>query len=130
MRLAPREALRPCFQTPIATDRVRYVGEPLAFVVATSRYVAEDALELIESDLSRCPLLADADVGRAQGAALIHPSLGGNVAERIVMRVGDPEQALAEAPVRFKSIFGSSVTRLCRSKPEGSLHRTMPGPTS
>lgn len=105
MRLAPREALRACFQTPIATDRARYVGEPLAFVVATSRYVAEDALELIEAELEPLPIIADVDTARAQGSAVIHPSLGSNVAERIIMRVGDAEKALEESSVRFKERF-------------------------
>ncbi|MGA7815706.1 xanthine dehydrogenase family protein molybdopterin-binding subunit, partial [Caballeronia sp.] len=105
MRLAPREGLRGCFQTPIATDCVRYVGEPLALVIATSRYIAEDALELIEADLEGLPIIADVDQGRAANVALIHPSLGSNVAERIVMRVGDPETAMAEAPVRIRGDF-------------------------
>ena len=105
MRLAPREALRSCFQTPIATDRVRYVGEPLAFVVATSRYIAEDALELIETVLEPLPIVADVAIGRAKGSAAIHPSLGGNVAEHITMRVGDPEKAMAASPVRIRDRF-------------------------
>jgi carbon-monoxide dehydrogenase large subunit len=105
MRLAPREGLRGCFQTPIATDCVRYVGEPLALVIATSRYIAEDALELIETDLEGLPIIADVDQGRAADVAFIHPSLGSNVAERIVMRVGDPETAMAEAPVRIRGNF-------------------------
>lgn len=105
MRLAPREALRGCFQTPIATDRVRYVGEPLAFVVASSRYIAEDALELIEAELEPLPVIGDVYGGRAPDAIVIHPSLGTNLAERILMRVGEPEAAMAEARVRIKDKF-------------------------
>jgi len=105
MRLAPREALQKCFQTPIARERVRYVGEPVAMVVATSRYVAEDALELLEADYEALPIIGDVDQGRRAGAAFIHPSLEGNVAERIVMRVGEPEAAMAQAPVRIRRTF-------------------------
>jgi carbon-monoxide dehydrogenase large subunit len=105
MRLAPREGLKECFQRPLAGDRVRYVGEPIALVVATDRYVAEDALELIEVSLDPLPPVVDLDAARAPGAAMLHESLGGNVAERIVMRVGDPEAALARAPVRLKETF-------------------------
>lgn len=105
MRLAPREALQQCFQKPLAVDRVRYVGEPMALVVAVDRYRAEDALELIEVSLDPLPPIADPELGRKADAAVIHASLGGNVAEHIVMRVGDPERALARAPVRLKATF-------------------------
>ena len=44
---------------PIATDRVRYVGEPVAVVVAADRYLAEDALELIEVDYEPLPAVVD-----------------------------------------------------------------------
>ncbi|OYX79656.1 MAG: hypothetical protein B7Y77_01580, partial [Bradyrhizobium sp. 35-63-5] len=44
---------------PIATDRVRYVGEPVAVVVATSRYIAEDALDLIEVEYQTLPAVVD-----------------------------------------------------------------------
>jgi CO/xanthine dehydrogenase Mo-binding subunit len=47
--------LRSAPQYPLALDTVRYVGEPVALVVAESRYVAEDALERIEVDYDRCP---------------------------------------------------------------------------
>lgn len=105
MRLAPRESLRPCYQPPIAIDRVRYVGEPVALIVAESRYIAEDAMELVAVDFEPLPVVADVDAGRTDGAELLHPSLGGNVAERIEMRFGEPEQALAAAPVRLKETF-------------------------
>ena len=44
---------------PIALDRVRYVGEPVAVVVASSRYTAEDALDLIDVDYEPLPAVVD-----------------------------------------------------------------------
>src|SRR5882757_11478285 len=44
---------------PMALERVRYVGEPVAVVVATDRYLAEDALDLIEVDYDLLPPLMD-----------------------------------------------------------------------
>ena len=105
MRLQPRAQLIECLQKPIADDRVRYVGEPLALVVAVDRYVAEDALDLIEADFESLPPIASAARGRASDAFLIHPALGSNVVERIVMRVGEPESALSRAPVRLRETF-------------------------
>jgi carbon-monoxide dehydrogenase large subunit len=105
MRLAPREALQQCFQKPLARERVRYVGEPIALVVAEDRYIADDALELIEVHFDRLPPVVDLQQARSPDATVIHASLEGNVAEHIVMRVGDPEQVLARAPVRLKATF-------------------------
>jgi carbon-monoxide dehydrogenase large subunit len=105
MRLAPRPALRACFQRPLPDDRVRYVGEPLALVVAESRYAAEDALELVEVDLEPLPPVVDARAGREAGASVLHPVLGGNVAEHIVMTVGDAEGAMSSAAVRVRGTF-------------------------
>jgi carbon-monoxide dehydrogenase large subunit len=105
MRLAPREALQRCFQKPLAADIVRYVGEPLALVVACDRYVAEDALELIDVSLEALPPLADTELARRADAPVLHASLGGNIAEHIVMRVGEPEAAMERAPVRLRATF-------------------------
>ncbi|MDR7481571.1 MAG: xanthine dehydrogenase family protein molybdopterin-binding subunit, partial [Armatimonadota bacterium] len=46
-RLGPHPSLRPFLQPPLARDRVRYVGEPVALVVARDRYVAEDAADAV-----------------------------------------------------------------------------------
>lgn len=52
-------------QVPLAKDKVRFVGEPIAMVVAQSRYIAEDAAELIFVDVE--PLPAVVDAGRCPG---------------------------------------------------------------
>ncbi len=103
--LAPRPALKACFQPPMPRDRVRYVGEPLAVVVATDRYVAEDALELIDAELEPLPVVADARRGLAPEAPILHEALGTNLADRIVMSRGDVERALREAPRRVRGAF-------------------------
>jgi carbon-monoxide dehydrogenase large subunit len=79
----------PATQVPLAKDKVRHVGEPIAMVVATSRYVAEDAVDDIVVDAE--PLEAVVDIERAlePGAPVIHDSLGSNVAAHVVQRKGD-----------------------------------------
>ena len=57
---SPGRACVACLQPPLARDMVRYVGEPVAVVVAESRYLAEDALELVEVDYDPLPTVADA----------------------------------------------------------------------
>jgi carbon-monoxide dehydrogenase large subunit len=63
----------------IAIDRLRYVGEILAVVVAGSRYSAEDALEMIEADLEPLPVVATVESAMAAGAPLVHDTVPGNL---------------------------------------------------
>ena len=66
-------------QPILADDRVRYVGEAYALVIAESRYIAEDAVELIEPDFEPLPALADPSQALATDAILIHPKNKTNV---------------------------------------------------
>lgn len=83
---------------PMARDRVRYVGEPLAMVVAESRYLAEDALDLIETDLETLAPVIDTVAALSPEAEVLHPTLGTNLINERSFRYGDPEAAFAAAP--------------------------------
>ncbi len=87
---------------PFAIDKVRYVGEPVAVVVADSRYIAEDALDLIAVDYAPLPAVSDLDSARADGAPLLHEKAGSNVVSRRSFRYGDPDRAFAEADRVFE----------------------------
>ena len=102
MRLSPREEVRQCLQHPLPRGKIRYVGEPLALVVATDRYRAEDALDLIDLAVEPLAAVTDARAALAPGAPRLHEGFGTNLAERIVMNKGDVARALAEAPVRVR----------------------------
>ena len=82
---------------PIAVDRVRYVGEPVAVVVAADRYLAEDALDLIEVDYEPLPAVVDPKAALGPDAPVLHEGLKSNVASDRSFRYGDPERAFAEA---------------------------------
>jgi aerobic carbon-monoxide dehydrogenase large subunit len=84
-------------QVPLAKDKMRHVGEPIAMVVATSRYVAEDALEDIIIDAEPLEAVVDVERAIASGAPLIHESLGTNVAAHCVQQKGDYATARATA---------------------------------
>ncbi|MDP6818970.1 MAG: molybdopterin-dependent oxidoreductase [Alphaproteobacteria bacterium] len=86
---------------PIAVDKVRFVGEPVAVVVAEDRYIAEDALDLIE--VAYEPLAAAVDPLRAmeEGAPLLHDELGSNVAHRRSFEYGEPDAAFDGAEHLF-----------------------------
>ncbi len=82
---------------PIAVERVRYVGEPVAVVVAADRYLAEDAMDLIAVRYGVRPAVVDPMEAMAPDAPVLHAGLGGNVASDRSFRYGDPEAAFAAA---------------------------------
>lgn len=86
---------------PIAMDRVRYVGEPVAVVVATDRARAEDAAELINVEYRPRGAVVDPLGAIAAGAPVLHDGFPGNLASERAFRYGDPEKAFADAPHRF-----------------------------
>src|ERR671936_311971 len=57
---------------PIAVDKVRYVGEAVAVVIADSPYLAKDAAERVEVDYEELPVVADAEAAMAEQACLVH----------------------------------------------------------
>ena len=83
----------------LALDEVRFVGEPVAVVVAHSSYAARDAAELIQVSYDELPVVVDPFKAIAKGAPLVHDSLGTNVAFRMPFSAGDPDTAFAEADV-------------------------------
>jgi aerobic carbon-monoxide dehydrogenase large subunit len=64
---------------PVATDEVNHAGDVVAVVVATDRYVAQDALEYIEVDYDPLPVVVDMEEALKEGAPLVHEDLGDNV---------------------------------------------------
>jgi carbon-monoxide dehydrogenase large subunit len=102
VRLGPRPAIVACLQPPLARDTVRYVGEPVAVVIAESRYLAEDALERIEVDWTPLPAVADAARAMERDAPVLHGAIGGNVVDRIETHRGDARAAMAAAAHRVR----------------------------
>jgi 2-furoyl-CoA dehydrogenase large subunit len=90
----------PVRQWALAVERVRYVGEPVALVVAENRYVAEDAAELVEIDYA--PLAAAVDPRKAceKSAPLLHAEAGTNQISVRDFRYGDCKSAFANADAR------------------------------
>ncbi len=82
----------------LAPDRVRYVGEPIAAVVAEDRYLAEDAAELVEVEYEPRPAVVDLERALEPGATLVHDDRAGNVATRLPISKGDVDAAFADAP--------------------------------
>jgi 2-furoyl-CoA dehydrogenase large subunit len=81
----------------LAIDRVRHVGEPVAVVLADSRYLAEDALDRIEVRYRPLPPVTSIAQALEDGSEPLHPAVGSNLVNSRSFRYGDPEAAFARA---------------------------------
>jgi aerobic carbon-monoxide dehydrogenase large subunit len=84
-------------QVPLAKDKVRHVGEPLAVVLAQSRYLAEDALADIVVELDPLPVVVDLEKALDDAASRVHDDVRGNVAAHVRQGRGNYAAARARA---------------------------------
>ena len=105
-RLAPLAGLERYLQYPIAQDKVRYVGEAVAVVVASSRYLAEDACDAIEVQYEPLPAVHDVE-SSATDQSVLHERNGTNQATHCQLINGDPDKAFREADYTRKELFHS-----------------------
>lgn len=91
--------------TPLASGKVRFVGEAVAAVIATSRYLAEDAIELIEIECETLRTVACGEHAVADDAPLLHEEAGSNVLIAREFKKGDVGADLKAAAVRVGGRF-------------------------
>jgi len=91
----------PVQQWALAVERVRYVGEPVALVVAQTRYLAEDAGELVAVDYKPLEAAIDPQAACESSAPLLHPEARTNEISVREFRYGDPASAFARADRRI-----------------------------
>lgn len=104
LRLQPLAALEPFRQPMLAHGKVRFVGEPLAVIVADSPQVAEDALERIGVEIEPLPAIVDRAHAEA-GETVLFEDHGSNVAIRWTAMRGDAERAFANADYVRRETF-------------------------
>ena len=90
----------PVDQWSLAVERVRYVGEPVALVVAESRYLAEDAAELVGIEYRPREAVVDLQAARGKSAPLLHPDAKTNEISVRSFSYGDTKSAFAQADAR------------------------------
>lgn len=91
----------------LATDEVSYVGQPVAMVVAESRYLAEDAVELIEVDYEPLPAVVDVDAALAPDAPLVLLGEDDNIGVHVRHGKGDADAAIAGAAAVVSDTFST-----------------------
>ena len=84
-----------CFA--LADGEVSYVGEPVAIVIADSRYIAEDAAALVDVDYDLLPAVSDCRKAVAPGAPAVRRELNSNTVATYKVNFGDPDAAFAKA---------------------------------
>ena len=104
LRHDPLPTARRYVQPIIAVSKVRFVGEPIAVVVADSVALAEDALELIELEIEPLPAVVDRDAAQ-RGGTLLFEETGTNLAGTITATRGDTDAAFKTAPYRRREHF-------------------------
>jgi carbon-monoxide dehydrogenase large subunit len=104
LRLARIEGVERFLQRPIARGKVRYVGEPIAVVVAQSPELAEDALERITTEFDALPAVVDWQ-SAITPAALLFEANGSNVAAQYTVGEGDIASAFKNAAYRRRETF-------------------------
>lgn len=88
---------QPMEHWPMAIERARYVGEPVAVVMAESRYIAEDALDLIKVSYRQLAAVVDPELALAADAPVLHAAVGSNMVNERHFKYGEPEVAFAAA---------------------------------
>src|SRR6056297_2896981 len=107
LRLAPPiEVLQPVEMTTLPVDKVRFQGDPVACIVAIDRYVAEDALELVEVDYDPLEAVVDLESALAPEAPLVDDDLSSNLVSHQTFAAGDVTARQAEADAIVEARFG------------------------
>jgi 2-furoyl-CoA dehydrogenase large subunit len=94
----------PMEQWALAMDRVRYVGEPVAVVLAQSRALAEDALDLLKVEYAMLEPVTSIEQAASDQSPVLHEKVGSNVISDRHFRYGEPEAAFEQAPHRVKLV--------------------------
>ena len=100
----PNPTIAPYAQPVIAIAVVRYVGEPVAMVLADSPELAEDAAHAVELDIAPLPVVADSATSVA-GRVLLFPGTAGNCATAFTTEIGDVAAAFRDAPYVRRESF-------------------------
>lgn len=102
-------------------DRVRFIGDQVAVVVAETVEIAARALDLIEVEYEELPVITDPFQALEEDTLLLHPDQGTNIAEHYQIKKGDVEQAFQEADVVVESEYYTPPQEHAYLQPEAGL---------
>ncbi len=102
-------------------DRVRFIGDQIAVVVAETEEIAEEALGRIKVDFEDLPVITDLEAARAPGADRIHPEHDSNVFQTYRIRKGDVEAGFDESDVIVEAEYRTPAQEHAYLQPEAGL---------
>ena len=100
------------------TDRVRFIGDQVAVVVAESKSIAETAIELIKVEYEDLPVLSD-PITSMKDDHLLHPDKGSNIYQQYKIRKGDVEEAFEMIKAGATRIGASASIAIVKGKDAG-----------
>lgn len=103
------------------TDRVRFVGDQVAVVVAESEEIAAQARDLIDVEYEDLPIVTDPRMAMQEGALLLHPDRDSNVMNHYRIRKGDVESGFAQADVIVEGYYITPAQEHAYLQPEAGL---------
>ena len=113
LRVGGSSLLRQIKLYPLAIDKVRYFGEPLAVVVADNRYLAEDASEVVSVDYQLLPAVVDPEAAMEPGAPAVHEDAGSNIVYKYHFATDGIDKVFQEADVVVKERIRSHRITAC-----------------
>jgi aerobic carbon-monoxide dehydrogenase large subunit len=120
MRLQPLPDFEPFAQPVMARDKVRYVGEALAMVIADTAGIAEDAIGLIDADIEPLPAVSTWQFA-AKNEALLFEDTGSNTSMVFRAVLGDAAAAFKDAPYTRRECFSTQRHTALPMEPRGVL---------
>ncbi len=117
LRIGGSSRVRQVKLYPLAVEKVRYFGEPLAVVVADTRYLAEDAIEEVTVDYEMLPAVIDPELALQPGAASVHEEVGSNLVYEYHFATEGIEKIFQEADCVIKERIRSHRITACPIEP-------------
>src|SRR3989442_3226087 len=113
LRVGGSSLLRPVKLYPLAVDKIRYFGEPVAVVVADNRYLAEDAVEAVAIDYELLPVVIDPEAAMEPGAPCVHEGVGSNIVYKYHFATDGIDEVFQEADIVIKERIRSHRITAC-----------------
>ena len=121
LRVSGSSLLRQIKLYPLAVDKVRYFGEPLAVVVADNRYLAEDAVEVVSMDYEPLPVVVDPEAAMEPASACVHEDVGSNIVYKYHFATDGIDNVFQQADVVIKERIRSHRITACPIEPRAYL---------
>ena len=102
-------------------ETTRFLGDPVALVVADTRDHADKAKDKIKVEYEVLPFISSIDEAKKEGAVLVHPEYKGNIAQERHISRGDAEKAIAESDFTYTAVFSTPHTEHAFLEPECAL---------